>query len=118
MMFMFATEWQAVNTHTHTALTFSCLRTLSMKKLQQFSLVSCMPALFTSLRIPPIMFSSSSPGGAEGRERGGGNRRRWEEREREGWGGKGRENEKGWEGRESDHFSISNYGVSVVEHYS
>ena len=51
-----------------------------MKKDQQFSLVSCIPALFTSLRIPPMMFSSSSPkrGRREGEGGGGGRGRRHE----------------------------------------
>ena len=41
-------------------LTLSCLRTLSMKNDQQFSLVSCIPAPLTSLRIPLTTFWTSS----------------------------------------------------------
>ena len=41
--------------------TFSCLRTLSIKNDQQFSLVSCKPALFTSFLTPLMMLSYSSP---------------------------------------------------------
>ena len=38
--------------------TLSCLLTLSMKNFQQFSLVSCSPAPFTSLRTIVTMFST------------------------------------------------------------
>ena len=38
--------------------TLSCLLTLSMKNFQQFSLVSCSPAPFTSLRTIVTTFST------------------------------------------------------------
>ena len=41
--------------------TLSCLRTLSIKKDQQFSRVSCWPADLTSFLTPLIMVSNSSP---------------------------------------------------------
>ena len=46
--------------------TYSCLRTRSIKNDQQFSLVSCMPALFTSFLTPLMMLSYSSPANRSG----------------------------------------------------
>lgn len=53
-------HWYKCSWYYWYKLTLSCLRTLSIKNDQQFSLVSCMPAPFTSLRIPLMTFSSSS----------------------------------------------------------
>lgn len=48
------------------SLTLSCRLTLSMKKDQQFSRVSCSPAPFTSFLTPLITFSSSSSTNSSG----------------------------------------------------
>ena len=52
--------------HHFATHTFRFLRILSIKNIQQFSLVSCNPAPLTSFLTPDMMFSTSSSGKSPG----------------------------------------------------
>ena len=54
-------QYEGTSNTKYNTLAFSCLRTLSMKKDQQFSRVSCWPVALTSFLNPLMMVSSSSP---------------------------------------------------------